>query len=211
MSAGTSILVNRIIAPQISTNGIFLEGRAQFITIHFPNNGSLTIINIYVAKSSNKKMSMSRKLNKVGFVTNHIIRGGDFNHFEKTNHRGIARERQMYKKEAATWHHMTLQYELSDTWKLDNFQKMMVKEYTFDNDRSGPNSAVFRINKFLVSQELDAWGGRIEASTLVRKLSDHSPLVLTIWGQLVAPDKTCHYFDSSPLGDEKGRVELLLA
>jgi len=64
---------------------------------------------------------------------------------------------------------------------------MSKKEYTFDNGRFGVRSAVSRIDKFLVSQESDTRGGRIEAATSIRKLSYHSRLVLTIWGQLVDP------------------------
>jgi exonuclease III len=57
---------------------------------------------------------------------------------------------------------------------------MSKKEYTFDNGRKGQGSVVSRIDKFLVSQELDARGGRIEATPSMRKISDHSPLVITI-------------------------------
>jgi hypothetical protein len=41
---------------------------------------------------------------------------------------------------------------------------MSKKEFTFDNGRKDQRSAVSRIDKFLVSQELDARGGRIEAA-----------------------------------------------
>jgi hypothetical protein len=46
---------------------------------------------------------------------------------------------------------------------------MSIKEFTFDNRRFGASSAVLRIDKFLVSQDLDSRGGRIEAATLIRK------------------------------------------
>jgi exonuclease III len=59
---------------------------------------------------------------------------------------------------------------------------MSAKEFTFDNGRSGASSAVSRIYKFLVSQDLDLRGGKIEVATLIRKFSDHFPLVLSIWG-----------------------------
>jgi hypothetical protein len=88
---------------------------------------------------------------------------------------------------------------------------MTTKEFTFDNGKIGPKSAISRIDKFVVSHELDARGRRIEVTTSVRKFSYHSPLVLTIWGQLVVPDRTNHYFDSSLLGDEESRVTMLLA
>jgi len=98
-----------------------------------------------------------------------------------------------------------------DAWLLDSFRKMSAKEFTFDNGRSGAHSAVSRIDKFLVSQDLDSRGGRIEATASIRKFSDHFPLVLSIWGQSDIPDKLSHYFDSSLFKDEKGRAEMLQA
>jgi len=60
---------------------------------------------------------------------------------------------------------------------------MSKKEYTFDNGKSGARFAVSCIDKFLVSQDLDTRGaGQIDVVTSICKLSDHSPLVLTIWG-----------------------------
>jgi hypothetical protein len=88
---------------------------------------------------------------------------------------------------------------------------MSIKEFTFDNGRSGASSAVLHINKFLVSQDLDLRGERIEATTSIQKFLDHSPLVLSIWGQHAIPNKSFHYFDSSLLEDEKGRIEILQA
>jgi hypothetical protein len=38
--------------------------------------------------------------------------------------------------------------------------KMSKKEYTYNNGRKGQGSAVSRIDKFLVSQELEAIGGQ---------------------------------------------------
>jgi hypothetical protein len=117
----------------------------------------------------------------------------------------------MHRREATAWHHLTLQYGLMDAWLFESFQKMSAKEFTFNNGRSGAHSTVSCINKFFVSQNLDSTSGRIEAATLIRKFSDHSPLVLSIWGQPDIPDKLSHYFDSSLLKDEKGRVEMLQA
>jgi hypothetical protein len=70
----------------------------------------------------------------------------------------------MLRRKVASWHHMMLQYGLVDAWKLDNFQKMSNKEYTFNNNRSGARSTVSHIDKFLVSQDLDTSGGQIEAA-----------------------------------------------
>ncbi len=88
----------------------------------------------------------------------------------------------MHKREATTWHHLTFQYSLMDAWLLDIFRKMSAKEFTFDNRRSGTHSTISRIDKFLVSQDLDSRGGRIEATVSIRKFSDHFLLVLSIWG-----------------------------
>jgi hypothetical protein len=117
----------------------------------------------------------------------------------------------MHRKKAVTWHHLTLQYRLMDAWKLDSFRKMSIKEFTFNNGRSNTRSTVSRINKFLISQDLDSRGGRIEVATLIRKFSDHSPLVLSIWGQPAIPNKSFHYFDSCLLEDGKGKAEMLQA
>jgi endonuclease/exonuclease/phosphatase family metal-dependent hydrolase len=108
MNAGTSILINKSLAPLISANDILLKGRAQFITLQIPGNGNLTIINVYVACSSNEIASMWKRLSEVNLVANHFILGGDFNHWEEFEHGGMAVKRQMHRKEAATWHHLTL-------------------------------------------------------------------------------------------------------
>jgi len=75
---------------------------------------------------------------------------------------------------------MTLRNGLTDAWRLDSFQKLSKKEFNFDDGRAGATLAVSRINRFMVSQTLEARGGKIEAATSVRKLSDHSPLIITI-------------------------------
>jgi len=86
---------------------------------------------------------------------------------------------------------------------------MSKKEYTFDNGRKGQGSAVSRIDKFLVSQELDARGGRIEAAPSMRKIFDHCPLVITIWGRSSSPPTTATYFDTTLLREDRSRVALL--
>jgi endonuclease/exonuclease/phosphatase family metal-dependent hydrolase len=211
MSAGTSILVDRSLAPLISANGILLEGRAQYITLQTLGTGTLTIINVYAACFSNERALMWKWLSEVNLVADHFILGGDFNHWEETERGGVANKRQMHRREATAWHHLTLQYGLMDTWLLDSFWKVSAKEFTFENGRSSAHSTVSRIDKFLVSQDLDSKGGKIEATALIRKFSDHSPIVLSIWGQSNIPNKLSHYFDSSLLKDEKGRAEMLQA
>jgi hypothetical protein len=211
MSTSTFILIDISLAPLISANDILLKSRAQFITLQIPGNRNLTIINVYATCSSNDKATMWKQLSEVNLAANHFILSGDFNHWEETEWGGVAGKHQMYKREAAAWHHLTLQYSLMDTWKLDNFWKMSAKEFTFDNERSSAGSTVSRIDKFLVSQDLDLRGRRIEAATSIRKFSNHFPLVVSIWGQPAILDKSSHYFDSSLLEDEKGRTEMLQA
>jgi hypothetical protein len=98
-----------------------------------------------------------------------------------------------------------------DAWTLDSFRKMTKKDYTFDNGRVGPRSAIFRIDKFLVSQEFDSKGGRIEVVPSIRRISDHSPLVMTIWGCTSALLTTAPYFDTSLFKEEESRTTLLEA
>jgi hypothetical protein len=86
---------------------------------------------------------------------------------------------------------------------------MSKKEYTFDNGRKGQGSAVSRIDKFLVSQELDARGGRIETAPSMRKIFDHPPLVITIWGHSSSPPTAVTYFDTTPLREGRRKTDLL--
>jgi hypothetical protein len=68
-----------------------------------------------------------------------------------------------------------------------------------------------RIDKFMVSQTLKERGGKIEATTSVRKLSDHSPFIITIWGQHNAPSNPPRFFDISLLSNERSRQKMLEA
>ncbi len=129
---------------------------------------------------------MWKRINKANFTADHTIIGRDFNHFKEMGTKGTAGQRGMHKRESTAWHELTLQYGLTDAWTLDSYRKMSKNEYTYDNGRKGQGSAVSIIDKFLVSQELDAKGGRIEAAPSIRRISDHSPLVLTIWGRTFA-------------------------
>jgi exonuclease III len=168
-------MVHKMTAPLVKENGILSEGRAQFITLHLPDNSSLTIINIYAPRSSRDRAPLWRRVSDAEFVADHLIMGGDFNHLEEVNNRGLVVERWMHRRETASWHHMTLQYGLEDVWTMDSYRKMSKKDYTFNNERSGPGSIVSRIDKLFVSQELDSRGGRIEVAPSIRKMIDHSP------------------------------------
>jgi hypothetical protein len=108
LSTGTCILVDKSFAPQITSNGILLEGRVQFITFEFPNNGNITIVNIYVAHTSNEWALMWKRLSEASFNINHVIIGDDFNHLEETDQRGKVGEHLMLRRKATSWHHMML-------------------------------------------------------------------------------------------------------
>jgi hypothetical protein len=149
-------------APLIKEHGIITEGRVQYLTLHLPDSTELSIINTYVPRTSRDRAPLWKKISEANFQADHIIIGRDFNHQEEEEVRGRGGERRMHRQEATSWHHLTLQYGLIDTWTLDIFRKMSKKEYTFDKGRKGQGLAVSRIDKFLVSQELKARGGRIE-------------------------------------------------
>ncbi|CAK9197252.1 unnamed protein product [Sphagnum jensenii] len=106
---------------------------------------------------------------------------------------------------------MTLRYGLADAWGLDSFRKMSKKSFTFDNGRSGHQAAVSRIDKFMVSQGIEERGGRIESAVCNRKLLDHSPLTIKIWGLHPPLNNKPRFFDVTLLGDEDGKAELLEA
>jgi hypothetical protein len=43
----------------------------------------------------------------------------------------------------------------------------------------------------------------------IRKISDHSPLVLTIWGRHSGPSTPASYFDITLLNEEESKTALL--
>ncbi len=88
---------------------------------------------------------MWKQLSEVNLIADHFILGGDFNHWEEPERGGVPSKRRMHRREATTWHQLTLQYGLMDAWLLDNFRKMSAKEFTFDNGRSGAHLVVSRI------------------------------------------------------------------
>jgi hypothetical protein len=63
----------------------------------------------------------------------------------------------------------------------------------------------------MVSQGIEEMGGRIEAATSIRKLSNHSPLTIAIWGNHPPPNNPTCFFDTTVLNEEKGKMELLNA
>jgi exonuclease III len=186
--AGTAILFEKSIAPLITAHGTLIEGRAQYVSIQSPNNGTLTILNAYAPRTSDKRGQIWRKINQAAPSSDHYILGGDFNHLEASDLSDTTGTRKMGRRESAAWHHMTFRLGLSNAWRLDSFRKLSKKEFTFDNGRLGAASAVSRIDKFMISQSLEERGGRIETAVSVKKLSDHSPLILTIWGHPSAPN-----------------------
>jgi hypothetical protein len=106
---------------------------------------------------------------------------------------------------------MTIQYGLSNAWISDSFQKMSKKAYTFDNGRSGSGTVVSRIDKYMISQGLESRGGRIESAASIKKISDHSSLLISIWGQATDPANPSYYFNTSLLEDAEAKAKLLQA
>jgi hypothetical protein len=53
--AGTAILLDRTIAPLVDDNGILVEGRAQFVKLQATDGVTLTVINVYVTRTSREK------------------------------------------------------------------------------------------------------------------------------------------------------------
>jgi len=210
-SAGTTILVDRATTPYIKDHGTLVEGRAQYATLLSSKGRSLTIINIYAQHSSNERASIWRKITQSNFDSDHILIGGNFNHLKEITRRGIPGTRQVHRKEAASWHEMMLRYGLADAWGLDSFRKMSKKSFTFDNGRSGHQTVVSQIDKFMVSQGIEERGGRIESAVSNRKLSDHSPLTIKIWGLHPPFNSKPRFFDVTLLGNEDGKAELLEA
>ncbi len=104
---------------------------------------------------------------------------------------------------------MTLRYGLINVWRLDSFCKLTKKAFTYDNARTGATFVISQIDKFLVSQTLEERGRRIEVVASVRKLTNYSPLVITIWGQHNAPSSPPCFFDISLLSKERSRQEML--
>ncbi|CAK9871707.1 unnamed protein product [Sphagnum jensenii] len=193
-------MLDKIVAPLIVDHGITLQP---------PGEGVLTIINVYAPNRSTDRAQLWQKVSQENLITDHFILGGDLNHREPSEANNSSGTRQLNRRETFAWHHMTLKYGLSDAWELDNFHKLTKKVFTFDNGQQGSSSTLSRIDKFLVSQLVEERGGRIVASTSVKKLTDHSPLTISIWGthQTEHDNRTC-YFDLSILGEERGRKEL---
>jgi len=63
----------------------------------------------------------------------------------------------------------------------------------------------------MISQDIDERGGKIEIATYIRKLSNHSPLIITVWGQHPPPGNPPQFFDTSLLNEEKSKQEMLKA
>jgi exonuclease III len=108
ISAETAILVDRMTAPLIKEDGIITEGRTQYLTFHLPDSTKLSIINTYAPRTSRDRATLWKKIGEANFTADHVIIGGDFNHMEKEEARGKVGERRMHRREAASWHHLTL-------------------------------------------------------------------------------------------------------
>jgi hypothetical protein len=50
-----------------------MEGRAQFITLQFPDNITLIVNNVYTARSSSVRTPMWKRLSETNFPIDHVI------------------------------------------------------------------------------------------------------------------------------------------
>jgi endonuclease/exonuclease/phosphatase family metal-dependent hydrolase len=157
-NTGTAILLDKTIAPLVVDSGILVEGRAQFVKLQSTDGITLTVINVYAARTSRERAFLWKAISSVECNSDHTILGGDFNHMVEITRGGPSGYRRMHRREAASWHHMTIQYGLSDAWVSDSFRKMLKKVYTFDNGRFGSGAAVSRIDKYMISQGLESRG-----------------------------------------------------
>jgi hypothetical protein len=95
--AGTSIMIDRATTSLIKEHDILVEGIMQFVTLHSPDNGLLTIINVYASQTSAERALFWNKITQADFASDHVILGGDFNHFEATNPKCTSGTRKMHR------------------------------------------------------------------------------------------------------------------
>jgi hypothetical protein len=115
-SASSAILLDRTTAPLVVDSGILVEGRTQFIKLQATDGVTLTVINIYVARTSRERAPLWKAISSVECNSDHTILGGDFNHMVEIPCGGLVGYKRMHRREVASWHQMTIQYGLSDTW-----------------------------------------------------------------------------------------------
>jgi hypothetical protein len=173
-SVSIAILLDRTTAPLVVDSGILVEGQAQFVKLQAIDGVTLTVFNVYAARTSRERTPLWKAISRAECNSNHTILGGDFNHMVEIPYKGLAGYRSMHRREATSWHQMTIQYGLSDAWVSDSFRKMSKKAYTFDNGKSGSGAAISKIDKYMISQGLKSRGGRIESVASIKKISDHS-------------------------------------
>jgi hypothetical protein len=150
LGADTAILMDKNIAPFMVDHGILDSGRAQYVTLQPPGEGSLTIINVYAPTLSTDRAHLWSKVESANLASDHYILGGDLNH-QEPKEANSSNARQRTRRETSAWHAMTLRLGLSDAWVLDSFHKLSKKTFTYDNGQQGPSSVLTRIDKFLVS------------------------------------------------------------
>jgi len=79
MRAGTTILVDRKTAPLVVDSRTLMEGRAQFIKLQAAGNGTLTIVNVYAARTSRNRALLWKTISKAELNSDNTIIRGDFN------------------------------------------------------------------------------------------------------------------------------------
>ncbi len=90
-------MIDRATTSLIKEHDILVEGIMQFVTLHSPDNGLLTIINVYASQTSAERALFWNKITQADFASDHVILGGDFNHFEATNPKCTSGTRKMHR------------------------------------------------------------------------------------------------------------------
>jgi endonuclease/exonuclease/phosphatase family metal-dependent hydrolase len=101
-NASTAILLDRTTAPLVVDSGIFVEGRAQFVKLQATDGVTLTVINIYTARTSRERAPLWKAISRAQCNSDHTIVGGDFNHMVETPCTDLAGYRRMHRREATS-------------------------------------------------------------------------------------------------------------
>ncbi len=78
-SAGIAIFLDRTTAPLVVDSGILVEGRVQFVKLQATDGVTLTVINVYAARTSRERDPLWKAISRAECNLDHTILGGDFN------------------------------------------------------------------------------------------------------------------------------------
>jgi hypothetical protein len=63
-SAGTAILVDRMMALLVKEDKILIEGKVQSVTLHLPDDSVLTIVNTYASRTSRSRAPLWKRISE---------------------------------------------------------------------------------------------------------------------------------------------------